>query len=113
MQRNRRHYFRVRAGLRFTFAWPDAFELFRTVDLSASGVYVVQHVVRSAMPALNTVGQCAFNLESMEIRCEARVTRLSANGFAAHFVDLAAAQQDRVCGWIFRQQARQRASQAD
>ena len=98
----------MRAGLRFTFAWGECFELFRTTDLSASGVYVVTHVVRSPVPAAGMVGQCAFNLESMEIRCEARVIRSSVNGFAAQFVDLRPAQQDRVCGWIFRQQARER-----
>ncbi len=102
---NRRQFFRVRAGLRFTFAWDEGFELFRTVDLSASGAFVVQHTVNAQMPRKGQRGQCAFNLESMEIRCEAIVFRTSVNGFAVAFEDLTRAQQDRICGWIFRQQA--------
>lgn len=105
MSDNRRQFFRVRAGLRFTFAWDDGFELFRTVDLSASGAFVVQHTVSTQMPKSGQRGQCAFNLESMEIRCEAVVIRTATNGFAVVFDELTRAQEDRICGWIFRQQA--------
>jgi hypothetical protein len=102
MSVNRRRFFRVRAGLRFTFAWDGGFELFRTVDVSACGASVLRHVVNGAMPPLGTIGECAFNLESMEIRCAARVVRLFANGFAVDFIDVARAQEDRICGWAFR-----------
>ncbi|MFT3712687.1 MAG: PilZ domain-containing protein [Archangium sp.] len=102
MSVNRRRFFRVRAGLRFTFAWDGGFELFRTTDVSACGASVLRHVVDSAMPALGTVGECAFNLESMEIRCLAKVVRVQLNGFAVDFIDVERAQEDRICGWAFR-----------
>jgi hypothetical protein len=102
MSVNRRRFFRVRAAMRFTFAWDGGFELFRTVNVSACGASVLQHVPRCAMPELGTVGECAFNLESMEIRCRARVVRVNLNGFAVDFIDVARAQEDRICGWAFR-----------
>jgi c-di-GMP-binding flagellar brake protein YcgR len=103
---NRRQFFRVRARLRFTFAWEGGFELFRSVDISASGAFVLQHVVGSPMPTTGTVGECAFNLESMEIRCTATVVRTTHNGFAVRFGDVSRAQEDRICGWVFRQETR-------
>lgn len=106
MSVNRRRFFRVHASLRFTFAWEGGFELFRTVDVSACGAYVVKHVTASAVPPMGTLGECAFNLESMEIRCEAKVVRASANGFAVEFGRVTRAQEDRICGWAFRQSAR-------
>lgn len=106
MSANRRNFFRVRASLRFTFAWEGGFELFRTVDLSASGASVLKHVPAGAMPALGALGECAFNLESMEIRVAARVVRVSVNGFAVRFEAVPRAQEDRICGWCFRQETR-------
>lgn len=103
---NRRRFFRVRARLRFTFAWEHGFELFRAVDLSASGAYVMRHVPNSPMPAVGTLGECAFNLESMEIRCEATVVRTATNGFAVKFERVPRAQEDRICGWVFRQETK-------
>lgn len=102
MSVNRRRFFRVRAALRFTFAWDEGFELFRTTDVSACGASVIQHVHGGEMPTLGTVGECAFNLESMEIRCLAKVVRVYLNGFAVDFIDVARAQEDRICGWAFR-----------
>ncbi|MDP2275325.1 MAG: PilZ domain-containing protein [Archangium sp.] len=102
---NRRRFFRVRASLRFTFAWEGGFELFRTVDLSASGAFVIRGD-EAVLPALGVVGECAFNLESMEIRTAARVVRVSADGFGVVFEGLSRAHEDRVCGWIFRQETR-------
>jgi c-di-GMP-binding flagellar brake protein YcgR len=106
MSLNRRRYFRVRAGLRFTFAWEQGFELFRTVDLSASGAYVERHVPASPMPERGVLGECAFNLQSMEIRCVATVVRATADGFAVRFVELPLRMEDRICGWVFRQETR-------
>lgn len=106
MPANRRNFFRVRASLRFTFAWEGGFELFRTVDVSACGAYVLVHVPAGARPTLGTVGECAFNLESMEIRVAAEVVRVSSNGFAVQFHALPRAQEDRICGWAFRQERR-------
>lgn len=106
MSSNRRRFFRVRAALRFTFSWEGGFELFRTVDVSACGAAVMRHVPVSPLPALGTEGECAFNLESMEIRCLARVIRVYANGFAVEFRDVARTQEDRICGWAFRQGSR-------
>lgn len=99
---NRRRFFRVRAALRFTFSWEGGFELFRTVDVSASGASVLRHVPLSPLPPLGTEGECAFNLESMEIRCLARVVRVMSNGFAVEFDSVSRAQEDRICGWAFR-----------
>jgi c-di-GMP-binding flagellar brake protein YcgR len=106
MSANRRNFFRVRASLRFTFAWEEGFELFRTVDVSACGAYVLRHVPAGALPTLGTIGECAFNLESMEIRVAAKVVRVSSNGFAVRFDELPHAKQDRICGWVFRQETR-------
>ncbi len=109
MSVNRRRFFRVRARLRFTFAWDAGFELFRTVDVSACGAAVLQHVPSSPLPPLGAVGECAFNLESMEIRCAAKVVRVSANGFAVEFQHVSRAHEDRICGWAFRQDTRRHA----
>ncbi len=102
---NRRRLFRVKASLRFTFAWEGGFELFRTVDVSAGGAFV-SRADGAVLPALGVVGECAFNLESMEIRTAARVVRVEADGFGVVFEGLARAHEDRVCGWIFRQETR-------
>lgn len=104
MSANRRNFFRVHAALRFTFAWDTGFELFRTIDVSASGASVARHVVDSALPSRGTVGECAFNLESMEIRCAATVVRVSPQGFAVRFEALPRVMEDRICGWAFRQE---------
>lgn len=109
MSANRRRFFRVRARLRFTFAWEGGFELFRTVDVSACGAYVVQHVANSPLPLAGQTGECAFNLESMEIRCTGTVVRVSANGFAVRFDQVARNHEDRICGWAFRQETKQHA----
>lgn len=103
---NRRRFFRVHANLRFTFAWDNGFELYRTIDLSASGAYVQRSEPSNALPTLGTRGECAFNLESMEIRAPAQVVRVVPNGFAVRFNSMTHAQEDRVCGWIFRQETR-------
>jgi hypothetical protein len=102
---NSRGFFRVQAKLRFTFAWDGGFELFRTVDISASGAYVLRHIPASPMPSFGAIGECAFNLESKEIRCEAQVVRAASNGFAVRFLRLSAANEDRICAWIFRQES--------
>lgn len=106
MAENRRSFFRVRASLRFTFAWEGGFELFRTADVSACGASVVVALPTGALPPVGTEGECAFNLESMEIRVTARVVRASARGFAVRFDPLPRAQEDRICGWAFRQEVR-------
>ncbi|MFO0595151.1 MAG: PilZ domain-containing protein [Myxococcaceae bacterium] len=103
MSVNRRRFFRVRAALRFTFSWEGGFELFRTVDVSACGASVLRHVPNSPLPKLGSVGECAFNLESMEIRCAAKVVRVMSNGFAVDFEAVPVHQEDRICGWAFRQ----------
>ena len=79
--------------------------MFRTVDLSAGGAFVLR-VDEALLPALGVVGECAFNLESMEIRTAARVVRVSAEGVGMVFEGLSRAHEDRVCGWIFRQETR-------
>jgi c-di-GMP-binding flagellar brake protein YcgR len=113
MSANRRRFFRVRARLRFTFAWEGGFELFRSVDVSACGAYVVQHVPNCPLPLAGQQGECAFNLESMEIRCLATVVRSSANGFAVRFESVSRAHEDRICGWVFRQETRHHALGVD
>ena len=95
----------MRASLRFTFAWEGGFELFRTVDLSAGGAFVLRGD-ELVLPALGAVGECAFNLESMEIRTAARVARVKAEGFGLVFEKLSRSHEDRICGWIFRQETR-------
>ncbi|MFZ5440263.1 MAG: PilZ domain-containing protein [Myxococcota bacterium] len=106
MPTNRRRFFRVPARLRFTFAWGERFELFRCNDLSAAGAYVVRHVPASPMPPRGAVGECAFNLESMEVRCLATVVRSTEVGFAVRFEQLPRHLEDRICGWVFRQETR-------
>lgn len=104
---NRRRFFRIRASLRFTFAWEGGFELYRTIDLSASGASLrLTPQLAATAPPPGTVGECAFNLESMEIRAAARVVRVSKGSFAVDFEALSPAKQDRICGWAFRQETR-------
>lgn len=106
MPENRRRFFRVRAALRFTFAWDGGFELFRTIDLSASGASVrVTPQLADLVPPLGTHGECAFNLESVEIRALVKVVRVGKSSFAVDFVALSRAKEDRICSWAFRQDA--------
>lgn len=107
--KNRRRFARVRASLRFTLAWGESFELFRTVDLSAGGANLVCHVVDSPVPPLHAEGQCAFNIDSLEVRITARVVRSSPTGYAVKFVGLPSALEDRIVAWVFRMQAQARA----
>lgn len=103
---NRRSDVRIRASLRFTFSWgEDAFELFRTVDVSAGGARVVHHVIGSPRPAQGTTGECAFVLDGQELRCEARVIRTEPDGFAVRFLGLTQPQESRIVAWIFRNEA--------
>jgi c-di-GMP-binding flagellar brake protein YcgR len=104
MSANRRRFFRVKASLRFTFAWEGGFELFRTVDLSAAGAMVVR--TEGVLPAVGTVGECAFNLASMEIRTGAKVMRVEGDRFAVEFTGLSRAHEDQICAWVFRQETR-------
>jgi len=103
---NRRRFVRVRARIRFTFTWPEHFELYATEDLSASGALLVRHLAQSPLPPVDTVGECAFNLDGAEIRSEARVVRASRNGFAVRFCGLPRVLEDRIAGWVFRLEAR-------
>jgi c-di-GMP-binding flagellar brake protein YcgR len=107
---NRRRFVRVRATLRFTFAWADAdgtshFELFRTIDVSASGVQLVCHVVGGAVPSVGVRGEGAFNVDSTEVRCEAEVVRLTDEGFAVRLQRLPRQLEDKVVAWVFRTEA--------
>lgn len=107
MAENRRRFFRVRANLRFTFAWEGGFELYRTHDVSACGASVqLPAALAGKAPPVGTVGECAFNLESMEIRATARVVRASKGSFAVDFEALPRRLEDRICGWAFRQETR-------
>lgn len=103
---NRRRFVRVRARLRFTFSWGDRFELYATQDLSASGALLVRHLPQSDLPPLDASGECAFNLDGVEIRSEARVVRVTRDGFAVRFTSLSARLEDRIAAWVFRAEAR-------
>jgi c-di-GMP-binding flagellar brake protein YcgR len=102
---NRRRFARVRVNLRFTFAWDEHFALFRTLDVGASGALVVRHDADSPLPELGAVGQCAFNLDSAEVRTEAKVVRLVNDGFAVRFEGLPRSLEDRLVAWVFRMEA--------
>jgi c-di-GMP-binding flagellar brake protein YcgR len=102
---NRRRFVRIRAALRFTFSWPGAFELYRTIDVSAGGARVVHHVMGSPRPRPGTEGECAFVLDGEELRATAVVVREHPDGFAVRFRGLTQAQDRRIVAWIFRQEA--------
>jgi c-di-GMP-binding flagellar brake protein YcgR len=102
---NRRRFVRIPAQLRFTFAWPEGFELYRTVDVSAGGARVVHHVMGSPRPRPGTTGECAFNLDGVELRAAAVVVREHRDGFAVRFCALSQAQERRIVAWVFRQEA--------
>ncbi len=103
---NRRRFVRIRASLRFTFAWgAQSFELYRTVDLSAGGARVIHHVIGSARPPRGAEGECAFNLDGVELRTRAVVVRDHRDGFAVRFRWASRAHEDRVVAWVFRQEA--------
>lgn len=97
---------RIKASLRFTFAWgEDAFELYRTVDVSAGGARVVHHVIGSPLPPVGTEGEGAFVLDGVEVRTKAVVVREHRDGFAVRFRSLSQANESRLVAWIFRQEA--------
>ncbi|MBE2251435.1 MAG: PilZ domain-containing protein [Myxococcus sp.] len=102
---NRRRDVRIKASLRFTFAWDEAFELFRTVDVSAGGARVVHHASGSPQPPLGAEGECAFVLDGVEVRALAVVVREAADGFAVRFRALSPSTEQRIVAWIFRQEA--------
>lgn len=113
---NRRRNVRIRAGLRFTFAWSDGkdpvtdeprefFELFRTVDVSAGGARVTPHIANGLRPRIGITGQAAFVLDGVEVRTEAMVVRAVGDGFAVRFRSLSQPDESRVVAWIFRQEA--------
>lgn len=95
--------------MRFTFAWAadglDHFELFRTLDLSASGLLLTRHVAGSAMPRLGVVGECAFNIDSTEIRSQALVVRSTDEAYAVRLVSLPRHLEDKIVAWVFRIEA--------
>ena len=103
---NRRRFVRVRARIRFTFSWCGHFELFATEDLSASGALLTRHLPGTPLPPAETVGECAFNLDGTEIRADAKVVRVTPNGFAVRFVGLQRGLEDRIAAWVFRAEAR-------
>lgn len=107
MVHNRRRFFRVHAGLRFTFEWEGGIELFRTVDLSAGGAQLIAFELESSLPRRGAVGECAFRLEFLEVRCLARVVRTSATGFAVQFVRLPKGLEDRICRWALRRELKE------
>lgn len=104
---NRRRFARVRANLRFTLAWGEHFALFRSVDLSASGALVLRHDPEGVLPKVDEVGECAFNIDSTEVRTTARVVRLVPDGFAVRFEGLPRALEDKLVAWVFRHEALQ------
>lgn len=101
---NRRRDVRFRASLRFTFAWDDGFELFRTLDVSAGGARVTHHVLNSPRLPVGVVGEAAFVLDGVEVRTQARVVREHRDGFAVVFVGLSQEGERRIVAWIFRQE---------
>lgn len=104
--RNRRKDVRIRASLRFTFAWgDDRFELFRTLDLSAGGARVVWHDGAGVGPLAGAEGECAFVLDGAEVRARAVVVRETKDGFACRFVGLSQPNETRIVAWVFRQEA--------
>ncbi len=106
---NRRRFVRVRATLRFTFAWADDrgehFELFRTLDVSAGGLLLTRHVVGSVKPGLGVEGEGAFNVDSTEIRARAVVVRVTDDGFAVRLTNLPRHLEDKIVAWVFRIEA--------
>lgn len=105
MKVNRRRFVRVRAQLRFTFAWSENFELYRTEDLSAGGAQARADAEQALLPPLGAEGECAFNIEGFEVRVAGRVVRAVPHGFAVRFVGLDRAVEDRLVGWVLRQEA--------
>jgi len=92
--------------MRITLAWAEQFELFRTVDLSAGGALVVGHVPETPIPEVGSLGECAFNIDSLEVRVDMVVVRISKSGaVAVKFVGLPRALEDRIVAWVFRLQA--------
>ncbi len=106
---------RVKASLRFTYSWEETalvgegpaasyFELFRTIDLSAGGALVARHVVNSAFPRVGVTGECAFTIDSVEVRVAARVVAHRNGCYAVRFVALPEALEDKLVAWVFRQE---------
>jgi hypothetical protein len=102
---NRRRFARVRARLRFTFAWGEAFELYQTEDVSGSGALLRRLEAPLALPPLAAEGECAFTIDATEVRTPARVVRLHADGFAVRFLGLPRHLEDRLVAWAFRLEA--------
>lgn len=104
MTTNRRRFVRIDADLRCTFSWDAGFELYRTTNLSAGGVQLKHHVAVSPTPPLGTEGECALNLDGVELRTEADVVRLTSDGFVLRFVRLSLTQEQRLVSWVWKQE---------
>lgn len=102
---NRRRFVRVRARLRFTFAWGEQFELYATEDVSASGALVRRVEPPLTLPGLGAEGECAFTVDGAEVRTGARVVRVARDGFAVRFLGLPRGLEDKLVAFVFRMEA--------
>jgi c-di-GMP-binding flagellar brake protein YcgR len=102
---NRRRFVRVRARLRFTYAWAEAFELYATLDVSASGALVRRVDAPMTLPPLGAEGECAFTVDATEVRTRARVVRVSEDGFAVRYLGMPRPLEDKLAAWAFRMEA--------
>jgi PilZ domain len=102
---NRRRFVRVHARLRFTFAWGEQFQLYTTDDVSASGALARRVETEVPLPPAGAEGECAFTVDAIEIRTQARVVRVLRECFAVRFLDLPRPQEDRLVAWAFRLEA--------
>lgn len=98
----------MHAAVRATFSWADQFEVYATENLSAGGAALRVTGLDQPLPPADVEGLCAFSLDDVELAMRATVVRQLPEGFALRFVGVPVAVQDRIAGWVFRQEARAR-----
>jgi c-di-GMP-binding flagellar brake protein YcgR len=100
-----RRFKRVNAKFRCTFAWAENFELYVSVDVSAGGLLLSRSAPDQLVPPLKAACECAFNLESVEIRTPCEVVRVDVSSFAVKFTAMQRGVEDRMVAWVLRQEA--------
>jgi hypothetical protein len=97
---------RVPAALRIELTFPNgSVGIYFSHDFGANGALLKRADDDATIPPKGSYAQCSFHLGELEIRSRATVTRTSDADFAIRFVGMPHPLEDKIVGWVFRQDA--------